>query len=264
MHTNRSLPLGVTTVALIAFLGLAACTAKGNSNASSTTTAAAGATTTTAAAGTTTTAETSTTTAATRAVTDAQLHAALPPASAIGAGYTIDTSPSSNDPNDPANKAITKACPDAAKILNSPDDPHDAKVSYKVANDGRGIETDAGRNHQGITSAGIDKVVAAIAKCSTIAWTDAGASYTGTLTAKRDDTYGDFGMQINYDITVAGNGQSIVVHAVGVLWERGGLTGGVLITSGFDQATGAAVPGDFDRLAPIASTIDANLKTLTS
>ena len=196
-------------------------------------------------------------------VTNVQLKGTLPKAADIGAPYVLDTSKDDNSTKDPGDKAIDKACPDAKALFGNSGSSKDQSVKFKT-DDNRSIEVDAGHNDQGITNAKVDSFVAAINKCKPITYTDQGSTFTGTLGAKRDDSYGDFGMAITFDLGTTVSGVSIEIHLKGNLWVRNGLSGGVVVTSGFDQSTFANVKGDFDKIPALAQAEDAKLKALTS
>jgi hypothetical protein len=264
MHTSRSLPhrLAAASAAALLGLSLAACGAKGGSDASTSTTEKAAATTTAPAKTTTTEAPTTTTTTTPAAdVSDDDLKSLLPTADDIGAPYVVDDTPDDNT-KDAGDKAIEEACPEAAEFFNMPDDPHDFKAKFKT-DDNRSLEVDLGRNSQGISADKIDELVSAIDKCDTIAYDDGGAHVTGKLTAKRDDSYGDAGIRFGFDFVITGNGQSLPLHGLGLMFVRNGLTGGVLFTSGYDNDTGAPVAGDFERIPTYSQVIDEGLKQLT-
>ncbi len=213
-----------------------------------------------------TTSAAATTTAA--PVPKAKLQALLPTAADLNPNYKIDTSgDSSGGQTDAAmEKAMANVCPpDAAAVLQSTGGNGvatghvDRSFSTK---DSRAMSVNLGPVDPTKTEAELTKIIAAVGKCGTLTFTDdRGYHYSMTLSAERDDTYGDIGLLVHIKFEVSGSDLSSAIPFEMRVREfhQGSVDVSITATSGVDNQTGAPVSGDFGVLDSLSKDLDTKV-----
>jgi len=240
--------------ASLAFL-VASCGSSSGSDASSDTTAKKT---------TTTAAEKSTTTAANDdRPTTADLEAILPAASDLGAGWTVDTS--TDDSSSAQDKAMDEQCP-ALKDLGTTNDVADknkAKRSFTNAA-GEQVAVSLSNDADKVDQAELATKIEAVNSCGPITTTSDGVKTTIQLQAKANDTYGDFGVQMQANVTLESEQlpQPVELNLYGLMFRSGNV--GVSITGfdGLDQSTLKVTPVDTDTLVTQAEAMESAVKNL--
>ncbi|WP_426573371.1 hypothetical protein [Aquihabitans sp. McL0605] len=221
---------------------------------------------------TTTAADSSTTEAQHAPVSKADLESILPTADDIGPAYTVKEpdheqggTTTTTVAEDPADAALAKACPEAAKLGLMDDEVNDDEVAREFSTqDGRGIEITLDPTPTGMSDAAVDDIVEALNSCDTITYTDPDSGKVSMdLSAERLADIGEYGVDVSlkasfelFEVPVAleFHGYLFVVNGVGVT---------VTASSGLDQSTFETVPADTDRLEPLSIEMEQRVKTVT-
>ncbi len=197
----------------------------------------------------------------------------MPSAADVGPDYKIDTSSSSSGGASDAavQAALDKACPaDARQVLDSMSSsgsgtsPGEVSRDF-VTSDDRSASVTLGPVDPKDTAAKLDAAIGALNKCGTVTFSDAdGYHYSMTMSAKRDDTYGDLGLSLTVKMTIdaAGLTEPIAVEMRMRNFHRGSVDASVMVTSGFDPQTMKPVPGDFSMLDSLSADLDQKISAL--
>ncbi|MFN8017753.1 MAG: hypothetical protein U0P45_06490 [Acidimicrobiales bacterium] len=202
-----------------------------------------------------------------------QLLAILPTAKEVGEGYEVSdtkdgTGPTTTTTSDPADDEMdakmNEACPAFAKLdkaLSGKDNDDEVAKTYKTA-DGREMEIEIDPTPTTFTEANIDKMVDAINGCSDITFSSDGVDITMKLTAKRNDTVGDYGVDLSMAATFQMMGIPMQLGFTGRFFAVDGVGVSITASGGFDQETGNPVEGDVDRVDPLAKDLESRVQSL--
>jgi len=216
-------------------------------------------------------------------VTSAQLADILPTVDDIGAGYEMSDEDladnddaadepdesddeSSADEEDPMDQAIIDACP-GAKILEDLDDSDDEnldEVSREFSTEADAtIEVALDPTPGLFTEETVGKIVDGLADCGTIETEDEdGNAMTMDIAAEETDAYGDYGMTMSMSAEFSMMGTTIPIDFEGLVYNVDGVTVSVIATSGLDDATFEATPGDYDMIPELASLMQERVESL--
>lgn len=211
-------------------------------------------------------------------VTSAQLADILPTVDDVPAGYEVsdedlgdepeesDDPDESSDEEDPTEQAMIEACP-GAEILeeldNSSEDNAD-EVSREFSNEADAtLEVALDPTPDQFDEATVDKVVDALSDCGTIETEDEdGNAITMEISAEKTDEYGDFGVRMTMSAEFSMMGMTIPIEFEGLIFDVGGVTVSVTASSGLDDATFEPVPGDYDVIPELASSMQERVESL--
>jgi hypothetical protein len=101
-------------------------------------------------------------------------------------------------------------------------------------------------------------------QCKTVSYTDDGEHISIKIHAANDGTYGDQGIRLTLALTLTSSQLPKAIHVTsdGVSYRIGKTGVTVQATDGIDEATLAAVPGDADLVATLASSLEKKVKDL--
>jgi hypothetical protein len=204
----------------------------------------------------------------------AELAGILPTAEEVGDGYEVSEEdltdeaeePDAEDEEDPTEDAILEACP-GAKVLEELDDtsgdnPDEVSREFETDDD-RTLEVSLDPTGGDFTEENLDTVVEALADCGTIKTKDdEGNDIEMTLEAERDDRYGDYGVAMTMDATFELFDEALTIEFRGQIFNVDGVTVSVVATSGLDDATFEVVPGDYDKVAELATEMQDRVAAL--
>lgn len=192
--------------------------------------------------------------------TEAELLALLPDVSAIAPDYT--EVPASDDDGDEDSSAfedaMEEACPEAAELLAQDDDDDDTAEREYDGTLERSLTVGLDPTPRNLDEDTIDDAVAAISSCETVTLSEDGFDMTIDLTAEREDTYGDRGVLVTVNLSMAHAElpAPLTLEMRGRIFQVGDLGAQVNVTSGFDEASYEPVPGDFDLLDTLAVELE--------
>ena len=83
-----------------------------------------------------------------------------------------------------------------------------------------------------------------------------------TITAERNDDVGDFGVQMSMDATFELMGSPVEISFRGRIFSVDGVTVSVVATSGLDDTTFQAVPGDYDLVPTLSNEMQDRVAAL--
>ena len=203
-----------------------------------------------------------------------QLIAILPKAADIGADYkvtktetgsgTADTT-TTTDPEDAELDAEMKEkCPAFAELdqsLRGSDNDDEVTRTYATEDD-REIEIELDPTPTTFTEENIDKLVDAINGCGTIEFSASGVDLSMKLKAKRNDSIGDFGVDLSMEAQFQMMGMPMELGFTGRFFSIDGVGVSVTASGGFDPESGATVKGDTDLLEPISKQLESAVGSL--
>ena len=212
-------------------------------------------------------------------VTDAPSVAALvdllPTAAEIGDGYEVSDEDLTDEPDDestddtttsdPTEDAILEACPGAEVIQeldnSSGDNPDEVSREFSTDTD-KTVEVSLDPTGGDFTEENVDKVVEALSDCGTIKTEEDGTKVEMTIKAERNDDLGDFGVQMSMDATFELMGTPVEISFRGRIFSVDGVTVSVVATSGLDDTTFQAVPGDYDLVPTLSNEMQDRVAAL--
>lgn len=193
--------------------------------------------------------------------TAADLRPLLPSPDEVGDGYRPMTPDA--DTSGPGDDALAKACPKAATL--GEDDRGGAgevKAQFE-AESSKTIQVSMRATRDiGIDEANVDDYVDVINACDTIHYRDAGQSITIDLAARRDDHHGDFGVRLDVDLTTTTDQGEIDITYRALFFVHGPVGASITVNDGIDVGATQSVPGDFDRIDPLAGLLDTRIGDL--
>ena len=213
--------------------------------------------------------------------TSAQLADLLPTVDDIGGDYEqsdedlsdeADSSDDSGDDSssdegsDPTEEAIIEACP-GAEILNeldntSDDNADEVSREFSTPADAT-IEVALDPTPDQFDEDTVDQVVEALSDCGKITTEDEdGNAIEMEISAEKTDEYGDFGVSMKMNASFSLMGMTIPIDFEGLIFSVDGTTVSVVATSGLDDTTFEAVPGDYDKIPDIATLMEDRVASL--
>lgn len=194
---------------------------------------------------------------------DAELLALLPDVSAIEPRYTEvpdvgDDDEDDAEGGDDIEDALAQACPEAAAMLDEGDDEDDTAEREYDGDLERSVSVGLDPTPRNLDEDTIDDAVAAVASCETMTLSQDGMDVTIDLTAERDDNYGDRGVLLTMNLSMAHPQlpAPITLEMRGRIFQVGSLGAQVNVTSGFDETTFEPVEGDFHLLDTLAAELE--------
>ena len=194
---------------------------------------------------------------------EADLAALLPDVSAIEPGYTevpgIGGDEDDGDGEDGIEAALAEACPEAAAMLDEDDDEDDTVEREYGGELERSVSVGLDPTPRNLEADTIDDAVAAVASCETMTLDQDGMEVTIDLTAARDDTYGDRGVLLTMQLSMAHPQlpAPMTLEMRGRIFQVGDLGAHVNVTSGIDESTFEPVAGDFHLLDTLAAELES-------
>ena len=246
-------------IVLVAAVSLAfvatSCGSSGGSDASTTTAAEK--------ASTTTEAKTTTTAADGDRPSEADLKAILPTAADIGTGWTLDEAASEDTSTSAQDKAMEAQCPAMKDLGTNNDDKTEVKHSFTNAA-GEQIEVSLTSDADKTSKTELADKIEAVNSCGPVSTTEDGVKTTIEFQAAPNDTYGDFGVQMQAKVTLESEQlpQPVELNLYGLMFRIG--TVGVSITGfdGLDNSTLKVTPVDTDALVAQAEAMESAVKNL--
>ena len=212
--------------------------------------------------------------------TTEELEALLPTAEEVGSDYTEQAPDTGDDGEDSADSTddemdqkFEEACPGISELefldMGSSDDGEDDSVTASFAtDDDREVEVTLDPTLDQLNEDNLDTLVDALDGCDDIEVTDEeeGFSFTISLQAERDDTYGDFGLAMTFEATIAFFGMEIPLTFAGQAFSVDGIGVTVSATSGVIEDEEAfemtPVPYDADVLADLSALMEERVGSL--
>jgi hypothetical protein len=198
----------------------------------------------------------------------------LPTATDIGDGYEVSDEDLTDEPDDeasddtgsdPTEDAILEACPGAEVIQeldnSRGDNPDEVSREFSTDTD-KTVEVSLDPTGGDFTEENVDKVVEALADCGTIKTEQDGAKVEMTIKAERNDDVGDFGVQMSMDATFELMGTPVEISFRGRIFSVDGVTVSVVATSGLDDTSFTAVPGDYDLVPTLSNEMQDRVAAL--
>ena len=176
-----------------------------------------------------------------------------------------DESTDDTTTSDPTEDAILEACPGAEVIQeldnSSGDNPDEVSREFSTDTD-KTVEVSLDPTGGDFTEENVDKVVEALADCGTIKTDADGTKIEMTIKAERNDDIGDFGVQMSMDATFELMGTPVEISFRGRIFSVDGVTVSVVATSGLDDTTFQAVPGDYDLVPTLSNEMQDRVAAL--
>lgn len=208
------------------------------------------------------------------------LEAILPTEADLGGDYVAtaddaddDGSDDETDPeleaDDASDDAFLEACPAAAELefLDDVGDDDEQAVAGFETEDQREIEVSlAPQAPAAFSGDNLDTIVDALSDCGTIEVEEDGTKITFTITAERDDTYGEDGLRLDMDASFELMGMALDLTFVGRAFTIGDVgvfisgTSGLATEDGSFEAT--TVPVDADLVEELAALMEERVGAL--
>lgn len=196
-----------------------------------------------------------------------QLIAILPSAADVGEDYEVTktevgsgkTTTTTADPSDAELDAeMKRKCPAFAELDQSlkGDENHDEVTRTYGTEDDREIEIELDPTPNTFTEANVDKLVDAINGCGTIEFSSDGVDISMKLTAERNDSVGDYGVDLSMAATFQMMGMPMQLGFTGRFFAVDGVGVSITASGGFDPTSGAVVEGDVDLIEPLANQLE--------
>jgi hypothetical protein len=207
-----------------------------------------------------------------------QLEALLPTAEEVGSEYELDESSADGDDDDgddededdEIDRQFEEACPGIADLdfLDSGSGADDDAASATfTTEDDREVEVNLDPLLDELNEDNVDALVDALADCTDIEVTDEdGFTLAIDIRAERDDTFGDFGLRMDFEATVTAMGFEIPLTFAGQAFSVDGIGVTISATSGIiedDEAMELTpVPFDEDVLASVSELMAERVGSL--
>ena len=202
------------------------------------------------------------------APTLAELQAILPKASDIGTGYTLQGDDSSDDSSDETDKQLEEACPGISKLefLGQGQSDGSTATANFATEDDREVDVELDPTPTHLTADNVDQIVSTLDGCKDVKVSDdsSGFSIQMSISARREDGYGDFGMRMDMQATVSAMGLEIPLTFAGHAFSVDGVGVYVSATSGVDDSGNdiRPIPYDADILDSVSSLMEDRVGAL--